>query len=351
MATVSYLHHVVVLFDSARRVHSELALTVLVADCSAAEVGIIQHALGEDVDVLCSADLSYDFVEQMRRYYSALEFCSALKILGLAHVLKTEPSCLFLDPDTWILDKLDRSVLDVTGEIVLSCHSFTPFPRDSERPDDLELCLTGHINGGVVFVRGRGGKNPALEWLVEKTRRLWFVAPSSGMYADQQWLSAVPYFFRERSCLIVDRGVNVAYWNLHERPLEKRVSDGAVSLKGGGSLKLFHFSGFVSPAGGRLTEHSNRRFDSQTESLVEELVESYENELSKAQFRLRALVGNLGFCDLPLHRRMRIAAKLFQEPAYLASRKRWSGYPKAALLAGLRWLRTIILRLNWRPGS
>lgn len=318
VSTVSYLHQVDVLFSHARRIHPELKQTVLIADCSPQALDPVREALGPEIDVLCTADLGYDFLEGMRSYYSALEYCSALKVLGSAHILQNEKSCLFLDPDMVILDSLSDAVINQPGEIVACCHAFSPYPNDGESPDDLELCLSGHLNGGVFMTRRGGQGNAALDWLVDKTKSRWFVAPEHGMYADQQWLSALPYFFRDLTTVVSDRGVNVAYWNLHERPLHLNVPGEAITLATGDPLRLMHFSGFLVSSNGRLSKHTNRRFDAKTEAVLDTMISDYGNAIALSRARFEHLSGDLGFSTRPLEDRMRIASNICKDPCLLA---------------------------------
>jgi len=327
VATVSYLHQASVLFSHARRVHPELKPTVLVADCSPKALGPVSDALGPEIDVLCTADLECDFLESMRTYYSPLEYCSALKILGTAHILRDEESCLFLDPDMVIMDSLSDAVFDQPGEIVVSCHTFSPYPNDGKSPDDLELCLSGHLNGGVLLARRGSTGNTALNWLVDKTKSRWFVAPELGMYADQHWFSALPYFFRDHTTVVSDRGVNVAYWNLHERPLRVNEQGSAITLATGDPLRLMHFSGFSLPSNGRISKHTNRRFDEITEKALDTLISDYETSLVLSKERFEHLVGDLGFSNLPLVQRLQIAADYWNESCLAA--------PKIKLLSRL----------------
>ena len=331
VSTVSYLHQVDVLFSSARRIHPELRRTVLIADCSPKALDPVREAFGSGIDVLCTADLGLDFLEGMRSYYSVLEYCSALKVLGTAHILRSEETCLFLDPDIVILDSLSDAVIDQPGEIVVCCHAFSPYPDDSKSPDDLELFLSGHLNGGVFMTRRGAQGNAALDWLFEKTKNRWFVAPELGMYADQQWFSALPYFFRDSVTVVSDRGVNVAYWNLHERPLHLDVLGEAITLATGDPLRLMHFSGFSIPSNGSLSKHTNRRFDAKTEEALDSMITDYENALIDSQVRFKHLSGDLGFSNQPLGERMRIASNIWKDPRLVVPKRRFLHRVRIAL--------------------
>lgn len=316
VATANYLNFVDVLFNSVRRVHPELRLTVLLADCSPHVLGAVRDAMGAEVDVLCCADLGFDFLEDMRTYYTALEYCSALKVLGSSHILQKEENCLFLDPDMVVLDSLSEEVLAQEGEIIVCCHTFSPYPQDGDSPNDLQLCWAGQLNGGVLLSRRGPQGTPAIDWLVEKTKFNWFVAPEFGMYADQQWLSALPYLFRDRTVVVSDPGVDVAYWNLHERPLRQSASDG-VKMLAGGPLRLMHFSGFKMASGGRLTQHSTRKFDNETEVILSDMLVDYEKKLSISYARLGHLTGDLLFSSQPLAERMQLASQRWSLPEFV----------------------------------
>lgn len=326
VSTVSYLHQVDVLFSHARRIHPELKPTVLIADCSLQALDPVRDMLGPEIDVLCTADLEFDFLEGMRSYYSALEYCSALKVLGSSHILQNEDSCLFLDPDMVMLDSLNEAVMGLPGEIVACCHAFSPYPNDGESPDDLELCLSGHLNGGVLLTRRGAEGNAALDWLVDKTKSQWFVAPELGMYADQQWLSSLPYFFRDRTSVVSDRGVNVAYWNLHERPLCKNYDDGNIKLASGEPLRLIHFSGFAMPSNRRISKHTKRKFDAETEKALGHLIAAYEADLTYSKLKFKYLVGDLGFNNEALKKRLEIASRIFNTKSYSNLNNNWTSF-------------------------
>lgn len=319
VATLNYIEKVIVLFKSARQIHPEFKLTLLLADCSDQNIDLIKNCFKFEVDILFTSDLEFEYLEEMRKYYSVVEYCSALKVLGSAHILKTEKSCLFLDPDMVILDRIETSIFDIPGNIAFSCHSFSPYPNDQSKPDDLELSLSGHINGGVLFTRCGDNGNPALDCLVKKTKNKWFMAPALGMYADHQWLSALPYFFNSDACLIADRGINVVYWNLHERPLRANTKNGKIIINSGESLKLMHFSGFTVPSGGRLSIHSSRRFDLQTEKIIKVLTANYERALIDASLDVKSVSADRKFSELSLSKRINFTSTYQGSKVYYIS--------------------------------
>ena len=307
VASVSYLSLANVMFDSVRHLHPEMKPLLLIPDVTPKKLKELRReGAAEIADLLCVEELSLDFLDKARGYYDALEFCSALKVLGSAHVLKSESECLFLDPDMFLLDRLD-CVLQAQEKIVVTPHTLGPLPDDGAAPDDREMCAAGFVNGGVFRSRRDA---PAIAWLASHTRSHWFVAPHLGMYADQQWLTALPFLFRDTG-LLQDPGINVAYWNLHERPLRR--DGGRIVLASGEPLALFHFSGFSRPSQGRLTKHSTRRYDPETEAILADLIGDYEKRVAAAASRWGHLKADIAFCEDPLPVRLNRAAKIWGE--------------------------------------
>ena len=60
-----------------------------------------------------------------------------------------------------------------------------------------------------------------------------------GYFTDQRWVDAVPTMFEHT--VLRDTACNVAYWNLHQRTLE-RTTDGVYTVDGN-PLRFFHYSG------------------------------------------------------------------------------------------------------------
>jgi hypothetical protein len=312
VAAVNYLAFVLTLERSLRRHMAGSRLYALITDASPMLLERIRGKFGSRIEFIGTHNVDGAELDSMRNYYSILEFNSACKIWALDHVLKTEQNrdCIFLDPDTYVLNSIDAAPAANSFDIALTAHALHPYPNDGELPSELELALAGHINGGFIQARNTPESRMMIEWLLPHTRFNWFVAPTYGMYADQQWLGLLPLFFDKSAGLLKDPGVNIAYWNLHERPL--RSINGQITVVGGADThpaRLFHFSGFSAPSNGRLTLHSNRRFEQTTEIVLGELMNAYEQDLGDQVNAVRPmnLSGDLGFSSKPLITRMKLA--------------------------------------------
>ncbi len=305
VATISHIHLSEVMIKSFCRLHSGFDISIVVPDLNLDNRFKIQTLIGENIELLSPNDLGLINMNQLRHYYGALEFCSAMKVVGIQFFLLRGEDVLFLDPDVLILDSLQRNLIEIPGDVLLSPHIFNPYPDDSCSPNDIDIIRSGHINGGVILIRNSNYGKQVINWLISKVESQWFVAPKVGLYADQLWISMLPYFFENAVSLIMDRGINVAYWNLHERQIGV-TTNGQLVLKSGETVKLLHFSGF--DIGGKsLSKHSTRSFSESTQEALESIIEEYRKDVVDAQKRYSKIDSRMKFARGPLFFRMKLA--------------------------------------------
>jgi hypothetical protein len=183
--------------------------------------------------------------------YTCREVAIATKPFLLAHALdRGFAGALFLDADLWILDSLEGLFRQVLAHpLTLSPHRLRPAATAA---DELRLLRAGTFNGGVVGV-GAGGSRRFLDWWCRRVHADCRMAPEAGLHDDQRWLDLAPGFV-EGFAVVGDPGVNVAYWNLDERPLGIR---NGVWSAGDALLRLFHFSGFDPDKPARMSVHAD----------------------------------------------------------------------------------------------
>lgn len=309
VVTVSYLPFVSVLINSIRAHNNGVKFSVLVTDLTKESLGKVRERFGHDIEFLCCDDLQLESLSSMRKYYSVLEFNSACKVLAIAYQLKDkqQKECLFLDPDMYAVGDVLERLAYCQQDIFITSHAMAPCPEDGMLPMDVEFVMSGHINGGVVYFKKSTASMEALDWLIKHIPFYWFVAPQYGLYADQHWLSFFPYYFNAATHVSRDPGLNVGYFNLHERRLSE---DGNTIMVNGRPGALFHFSGFSVPSLGRLTRHTNRKFDKVTEGVLKKLISEYEGAFLKEQQKLQDLKGELLFCEDSLEERMLVAERV-----------------------------------------
>jgi hypothetical protein len=233
----NYLPFARVLASSLRRHHPEHRLVVGLAD----EVDGYFEPSAEPFALLTPADLDVPDLRELAFRANQREFAIALKPYFLARLLDDADSALFLDPDMLVLDDLGELLEAVEGHtLTLVPHSLEP-PTGPDRIErELVLHLAGSFNGGVVGVRRDDSARAFLHWWQERVHKLCTYAVDRGVHYDQRWLD-LALGFVEDIHIHRDVGVDVAHWNLPERPV--RVGDGSVTAAGV-PCRLFHFSGF-----------------------------------------------------------------------------------------------------------
>lgn len=216
-------------------------------------------------------------LREMAFIYDVTELATAVKPALLARLLaEHDAPVTYLDPDIVVYGPLDEAAERATRTpIVLTPHVLEPIPRDGFRIRDEDLLLCGQFNLGFITVGA--GAEPFLAWWGERTRAHACNEPAQGMFTDQRWIDFVPALFDHD--VVRHRGWNVAYWNLHERPL-RRDEDGRVTA-GGEPLVFLHLSGFDPDADHLLSRHTldTPRVLLSDEPVLAELAEDYAERL------------------------------------------------------------------------
>ncbi|RIK10582.1 MAG: hypothetical protein DCC49_02705 [Acidobacteria bacterium] len=154
----------------------------------------------------------------------------------IAHLLDVGfETVVYLDPDMLVCSKLD-SVIEIVSE---SAVTLTPHLLDeTSLESEIAILLSGVYNAGFVGVSSKG--RGFVDWWLDRT----LVNPENDVencvYYDQRWLDLAPSMF-EGVMVLRDRGVNVAYWNMAERELDRREGN---LVAGTAPVKILHFSGF-----------------------------------------------------------------------------------------------------------
>jgi hypothetical protein len=173
--------------------------------------------------------------------YDITEFSTCLKPLLTMRLLKYYSYVIYLDPDTCLFHSL-RPVYDDLGRypILLTPHYTVPI-SSRENSYDLGMMRFGCFNLGFYAVSGRAEAKEFLSWWSERCIHMGFFETQFGLSVDQKWVSIAPCFFPNLH-IMFDLGLNMAFWNLHERVLSK--DDDGYLVNRRYRLVFFHFSSF-----------------------------------------------------------------------------------------------------------
>jgi hypothetical protein len=176
---------------------------------------------------------------RLRQEYGRAACAMAAKASAMRHALdEGAHRAVLLDPDVLVLAEL-TPLLHAPGAVVLVPHLLGPAEAPAGAAAELRLLQAGVMNGGVLAVSNTRTGRRFLAWWEDRLAHACRHDLAAGMHYDQRWLDLAPGLFDEVTVLR-DPGIDVAYWNVHERPRPWR---------------LFHFSGFDPGNPGFATRH------------------------------------------------------------------------------------------------
>jgi len=194
--------------------------------------------------------------------YDILELNTNVKPSFMKHLLARFglDVLVYLDPDIFVYAPLTPvfAALERGAAVVLTPHMTMPV-FDGKIPGEQEMLYNGTYNLGFVGV-GKGPESQRLlDWWERRCLDLGYSEGRTGLFVDQKWMNLAPGLF-ENVAILRDAGLNMAYWNLHERGLVE-TSDGYMVQNGAGGdvpLRFFHFSGVVVGDPGMLSKNTDR---------------------------------------------------------------------------------------------
>jgi hypothetical protein len=207
--------------------------------------------------VIAPADVfRHDAYMALARNYDVSELATAVKPTVMRHLLDQHYECvLYFDPDITVFAPLAAVIEPLAdNDIVLTPHTTEPVPLDGKRPTEIDLLRGGAYNLGFIGVANTPPARAMLAWWAERLERYCLDDVSFGLFFDQKWIDLVPALF-PRTAIVQHRGCNVAYWNLHSRPLGASDPPRLVS---GEPVIFFHFSSFDARKPDRLSRFQTR---------------------------------------------------------------------------------------------
>lgn len=235
----NYLGQAEVLVSSLVRTNPELDVVTLVVD--GRETDRATPGVGE-VMLVSDLALAPEVVEPMVVMYSVMELSTALKAALLTRLLdRGHEVAIYLDPDIEVYDRLDDIVAAArAGRVVLTPHTLHAVPRDGCEVSESTIMHAGMYNLGFIAVPD--GARGFLSWWHERLRTDAVVDFGAALFTDQRWVDWAPAL--AEVAILRDPGLNVAYWNIHERQLDRDPAGRVVVGDGRTPLRFFHFSGF-----------------------------------------------------------------------------------------------------------
>ncbi|MCW4461888.1 putative nucleotide-diphospho-sugar transferase [Sphingomonas sp. BT-65] len=194
------------------------------------------------ITLIWAQDTSFPDYLRAAFKYNIIELNTALKPHVAAMLLDRYEKVVYLDPDVYVFNSLAPLFDDLDHyDLLLSPHALAPY-TDDHRPNAVDLLRFGVYNLGFFGVRRSPGARPLLDWWDQCCQTDCWYEPSMGLGVDQKWMDLAPALFNNVH-IVKHPGVNVAFWNLHERTIGRN-ADGTWTVNNDHPLIFVHFSSF-----------------------------------------------------------------------------------------------------------
>jgi hypothetical protein len=171
--------------------------------------------------------------------YDPLELSCAMKPLLASYLIRETraASVAYFDCDMTLHAPLPAAALPADSRSIV----LTPHWIHGDAPGVEAIYLKfGAFNAGFFSVRNDEHGQAFLDFWWERCRRFCMTDLSEGLFADQTWLNLAPIVFNGSLSVCAHTGMNVSWWNLHERLI--RCDQGQIVTAANQPLVLFHWS-------------------------------------------------------------------------------------------------------------
>ena len=271
----NYFPYARILLNSLNKYHPEACLFVCLADKPNSEID-----LGiEGVEIIPAEKLSISNFPDFAFRYDIMEFNTAVKPFVMQLLIEERgfKQVVYLDPDIELFAPMTPvfEALNNGAHFVLTPHITQP-AEGNEYPDDIGVMKAGIYNLGFIAVDNSIDTIDFLHWWGRKLRFQCINQQDQGIFVDQKFVDLLPAF-HDNVAILRDTTLNVAYWNLTQRKLEKAETGW---LADGKPLIFFHFSGIDPKNPHRLSKHTEG-FKDNLELPVQAIIQHYISQLKE----------------------------------------------------------------------
>ena len=268
----NYMPYSRTFIDSSNAVHAEADHFLCLVD----KIIPVENFYPEDCTILEVCELNIPDFSGFSFRYDIMEFNTAAKPFMFLHLFALGyDSVIYFDPDIKVYRPI-TPVFDALIEgasVVLTPHLTRPAETDIT-PNDLTMMQAGIYNLGFVAFRKQVEVEDVLRWWARRLRYQCINAQALGIFVDQKFIDLVPGFL-DHVAVLRTPTLNVAYWNLAQRDLER---DQDHWLVDGQPLIFFHFSGYDPRNSQRLSKYTVL-FSDANSSALQALLDDYQSDL------------------------------------------------------------------------
>jgi hypothetical protein len=238
ICATNYLAKALVLRASYLEFHPDSDFYILLIDKKNANI----KERFPEISILWVEELGIEGFLNYAFKFDVIELSTDVKPTVLRQLLLRYDFVIYMDPDIKVYSYM-RPVFESLQHqsVVVTPHAMTPV-LDGKNPSDEDFARFGSFNLGFVGVSKCDEAFMFLDWWSERCLKLGFYEPQLGLAVDQKWVDLAPCFFPNLK-ILRDSGLNVAFWNLHERMISQR--DGVWFINELEPLYFFHYSSFM----------------------------------------------------------------------------------------------------------
>ncbi len=198
-------------------------------------------------------------LEEMCARYDITELNTAVKPYFLDYIYQQYPEAQvvhYFDPDIVIYQPLTEVEQGLANHsLFLTPHTLQAYPDDACSPNERGLLNTGLYNLGFIGTKRSETTHHFLQWWKDRLFDQCYIDLANGMFVDQLWVNFAPIFYQD---VFVSRhlGLNMAYWNLHERQISN--DNEPYLVNNNYPLIFFHFSGYSPEKPTEISKYQNR---------------------------------------------------------------------------------------------
>jgi len=212
----------------------------------------------EPYNILEISKLGVSEFNVMAAQYSVIELNCAMKPFAAKWLFEQfQPDILlYIDSDTWVFssfENVEKSLIE--NDLVITPHFTKPYPDNQLLPRERDILRSGLYNAGFLGMRNSANTRDFLNWWASHMIGECYYNFAEGMGVDQIWINLVPLLFK-RVQIDENPGLNVAYWNLHERKLHFSSDQFWVNKEH--PLVFLHISGYQFSQPSIISRHQNR---------------------------------------------------------------------------------------------
>ena len=275
VCSANHLAHCKTMADSFVQFNSGYELFIILIDRVDGRFNLNSFKPHNIIEISELVVLNFD---EMAAQYSVIELNCAMKPFAAQWLFaQYQPDILlYIDSDTWVFsafDSVEKSLLK--NDIVITPHFTKPYPDNQLLPRERDILRSGLYNAGFLGMRNSANTHDFLNWWAGHMQSECYYNFAEGMGVDQIWINLVPLLFKQVE-INDDPGLNMAYWNLHERTLHFK--EGRYWVNQNHSLVFLHISGYQFNQPSIISRHQNRYtfFD---HPVLEELFSQYTSKV------------------------------------------------------------------------